>query len=110
MDRVNELGDASVPFKFDVHTLTFVNNAPHVEKTLHREFSEKRVNVDNHRKEFFKVTPQQVSDAMEDLDIEADWYFEVEAKEYRESLLIRESLQQASTKAKTLSSKLPESI
>ncbi len=110
MDRVNELGDASVPFKFDVHTLTFVDNAPRIEKTLHRKFNDRRVNVENHRKEFFKVTPQEVSDAMEELGIECDWYFDVEAKEYRESLLIREALKQESSQAKTVSNKLPESI
>ena len=110
MDRVNELGDASVPFKFDVHTLTFVDNAPEIEKTLHRKFDDKRVNVENNRKEFFKVTPQQVSVAMDELGIECDWYFDVEAKEYRESLLIREALKQEFSHTKTISRKLPESI
>jgi hypothetical protein len=110
MDRVNELGDASVPFKFDVHTLTFVDDAPRIERTLHRKFNGKRVNVENHRKEFFKVTPQDVSDAVEELGIECDWYFDVEAKEYRESLLIRDALRQESSQAQIVSSKLPESI
>ncbi|NMP04658.1 DUF4041 domain-containing protein [Pseudoalteromonas arctica] len=110
MDRVNELGDASVPFRFDVHTLTFVHDAPRIEKTLHRKFNAKRVNIENHRKEFFNVTPQEVSDAMEELGIECDWYFDVEAKEYRESLLIREALKHELSQAKTVSSKLPESI
>ncbi len=110
MDRVNELGDASVPFKFDVHTLTFVDNAPRIEKTLHRKFNDRRVNVENHRKEFFKVTPQEVSEAMEELGIECDWYFDIEAKEYRESLLLREALKQESSLAKSISSTLPESI
>lgn len=110
MDRVNELGDASVPFKFDVHTLTFVDDAPKIEKTLHRKFDDRRVNVDNYRKEFFKATPQQVSAAMDELGIECDWYFDVEAKEYRESLLIREALKQECSHVQTVSSKLPESI
>ncbi len=110
MDRVNELGDASVPFKFDVHTLAFVDNAPRIEKTLHRKFNDKRVNVENHRKEFFKVTPQEVAVAMEELDIECDWYFDVEAKQFRESLLMREALKQEATKTQTASSHLPESI
>lgn len=110
MDRVNELGDASVPFKFDVHTLTFVDDAPRIEKTLHRQFNDKRVNVENHRKEFFKVTPQEVSDVMKELDIECDWYFDVEAKQYRESLLIREALKQEVSQVQTVSSQLPASI
>jgi len=110
MDRVKELGDASVPFKFDVHTLTFVDNAPQIENTLHRKFNEKRVNIENQRKEFFKVTPQEVSSVMEEMGIECDWYFDVEAKEYRESLLIREALKEEFAQAQTVSSNLPASI
>ncbi|WP_351089213.1 DUF4041 domain-containing protein [Shewanella sp. S1-49-MNA-CIBAN-0167] len=110
MDRVNELGDASVPFRFDVHSLTFVDDAPRIERTLHQKFNGKRVNVENHRKEFFKVTPLEVSNAMKELGIDSDWYFEVEAKEYRESLLIREALKQEHSTVKPMSSKLPEFI
>lgn len=110
MDRVIELGDASVPFRFDVHTLTFVDDAPRIERLLHQKFNGKRVNVENYRKEFFKVTPQEVSNAMKDLGIECDWYFDVEAKEYRESLLIREAIKQEHSSVNTVSSKLPEFI
>lgn len=110
MDRVTELGDASVPFKFDVHTLAFVDDAPKIEKTLHQKFNDKRVNVENHRKEFFRITPQEVSEAINELGIKCDWYFEVEAKEYRESLKIREALKQDFHQAKTVSSTLPTSI
>jgi hypothetical protein len=109
MDRVNELGDASVPFKFDVHTLAFVNNAPHIEKTLHRKFNAMRVNKDNNRKEFFKVSPSDVRAAMNELKIEADWFFDIEAKEYRESLLIREASHQSSME-EAISYQLPETI
>ncbi|WP_321284431.1 DUF4041 domain-containing protein [uncultured Vibrio sp.] len=110
MDRVNELGDASVPFKFDVHTLTFVEDAPKIEKILHRKFNNKRVNRANHRKEFFRATPQEVADVMKELDIECDWYFDVEAKEFRESLLIREALKQEEFREPTVSSQLPTAI
>ncbi|WP_335908642.1 MULTISPECIES: DUF4041 domain-containing protein [Shewanella] len=110
MERVNELGDASVPFKFDVHTLTFVDNAPQIENTLHNKFSSRRVNTENNRKEFFKVSPQEVADAMTELSIACDWYFDVEAKEFRESLLIRESFSNEVIRSYPLSSQLPESI
>ncbi|WP_114325984.1 DUF4041 domain-containing protein [Candidatus Colwellia aromaticivorans] len=110
MDRVKELGDASVPFKFDVHTLTFVDNAPNIEKKLHHKFNDRRVNIDNHRKEFFKVSPQEVASAMEELDIDSDWYFDIEAKEYRESLLIREARNNVSTQSEVASTQLPTSI
>ncbi|MCU7376423.1 DUF4041 domain-containing protein [Paucibacter sp. O1-1] len=39
MDRVIELGDASVPFRFDVHTLTFVDDAPRIERLLHQNLT-----------------------------------------------------------------------
>lgn len=110
MDRVIELGDASVPFRFDVHTLTFVDDAPRIERLLHQKFNDKRVNVENYRKEFFKATPQEVSNAMKDLGIECDWYFDVEAKEYRESILIREAIKQEHSSVNTMSSKMPEFI
>lgn len=110
MDRVNELGDASVPFKFDVHTITFVDDAPKVEKVLHRKFNDKRVNIENNRKEFFKVTPEMVAEAMQELGIECDWYFNAEAKEFRESQLIREALNKVESGVQSISNQFPSSI
>lgn len=109
MDRVNELGDASVPFKFDVHTLAFVEDAPSLEKRLHNRFDKKRVNKDNVRKEFFVVPPREVKAEMELLGIDSDWYFDVEAKEFRESKLIVEAKRKEKLRSKQLSD-LPEAI
>ncbi|TNH94859.1 DUF4041 domain-containing protein [Aeromonas sobria] len=109
MDRVIELGDASVPYKFDVHTLAFVEDAPNVEKTLHELFSDNRVNKENLRKEFFITDPKTVKEAMVNMGIESDWYFDTEAKEFRESELIRSTLH-AQTGNTKLSSTLPASI
>jgi hypothetical protein len=109
MDRVNELGDASVPFKFDVHTLAFVEDAPKVEKALHKAFTKQRVNIDNHRKEFFRVPLEMVKELMEEMGINSDWYFEVEAKEHTESELIRTAMERQAKKRFT-SASLPESI
>ncbi len=64
MDRVNELGDASVPFRFDVHALVFSEDAVGLERHLHREFEARRVNRVNLRREFFYVTPADVRDAL----------------------------------------------
>ena len=77
---------------------------------MHRKFNDKRVNAENHRKEFFKVTPQEVANAMEQLGIECDWYFDIEAKEYSESLLIRESIKHQASKSRAVSNQLPASI
>jgi hypothetical protein len=110
MDRVSELGDASVPFKFDVHTLTFVDDAPKVEKILHLKFNDKRVNIENLRREFFRVSPQEVAKAMEELNIDCDWYFDAEAKEFRESLLIRKAFKKEESNIQSVSNQLPSSI
>ena len=110
MDRVKELGDASVPFKFDVHTLAFVEDAPKVEKMLHRKFDKRRVNKENNRKEFFKVPVSEVTEAMDEMGVKSDWFFDVEAKEYRESLLMREAITESLSRASSPSADLPESI
>lgn len=60
MDRVRELGDASLPFPFDVHALFFSEDAVTLEAELHRAFAEARMNRVNERREFFFATPQQV--------------------------------------------------
>jgi multidrug efflux pump subunit AcrA (membrane-fusion protein) len=60
MERVRELGDASVPFPFDVHAMFFADDAVTVEADLHRAFADRRVNVVNQRREFFFATPAEV--------------------------------------------------
>ena len=109
MDRVTELGDASVPFKFDVHTLAFVDDAPRIERALHELFSTKRVNTENHRKEFFYAKPSEVKAEMDKLGIESDWYFDVDAKEYLESQLIRAAMAHQAVDI-AASASLPDSI
>ena len=64
MDRVRELGDASVPFPFDVHALFFADDAVAVEQELHDAFAEARVNRVNTRREFFFATPLEVRDVL----------------------------------------------
>jgi hypothetical protein len=59
-DRINELGDASVPFRFDVHALYFSEDAITLENDLHQHFSDHRVNWANLRREFFFATPAEV--------------------------------------------------
>ncbi|TQM65052.1 uncharacterized protein DUF2510 [Humibacillus xanthopallidus] len=64
MDRIRELGDASVPFTFDVHALFFSDDAVSIEAMLHREFAQQRLNKVNPRREFFRVRPEQVLEAL----------------------------------------------
>ena len=59
-DRIDELGDASVPFNFDVHAMIFSDDAPALEAALHRAFEKKKLNMVNHRREFFNVTLDEI--------------------------------------------------
>ena len=89
MDRVRELGDASVPFRFDVHALIFSRDAVTLEADLHRAFADRRVNQVNTRREFFYATPAEVRRALEGMRIEGNHLLEYEetpeAPEYRAS-------------------------
>ena len=64
MDRVRELGDASVPFHYDVHALIFSDDAISLEGNLHEAFLDRRVNLVNPRREFFYATPVEVREAL----------------------------------------------
>ncbi|MDX2229685.1 MAG: GIY-YIG nuclease family protein, partial [Leptolyngbyaceae cyanobacterium bins.349] len=70
MDRVKELGDASVPFPFDVHAMIYCRNAPELEARLHRYFDHARLNKVNERKEFFHVSLEEIVAAVETIDSE----------------------------------------
>lgn len=86
MDRVKELGDASVPFVFDVHALFFSDDAVSIEAMLHREFAEQRLNKVNPRKEFFKVDPQRVLDALQEHKVSVlEFRTHADADEFRMS-------------------------
>lgn len=89
LDRVKELGDASVPFSFDVHAMLYSENAPALEKQLHRTFLENSVNKVNSRKEFFKLTLPVIKEAVIKENItDAHWTMKADASEFRESLAI----------------------
>ena len=92
MDRVRELGDASVPFGFDVHALFFSEDAVTVEADLHRRFSHRRVNRVNTRREFFYASPAEVRNVLSEVAGNLlEFTEEPEAEQYRLSLQIAES-------------------
>lgn len=64
LDRIAELSSASVPFPFDVHVLYFSDDAVALENELHHAFAERRLNLVNHRREFFFATPTEVRDQL----------------------------------------------
>ena len=84
-ERIQELSDASVPFKFDIHALIFHTDAVSLEKQLHQELEKLRVNKVNLRKEFFKVTPSTVKELLTKLSTENILTFneKAEAPEWR---------------------------
>ncbi|WP_375540645.1 MULTISPECIES: DUF4041 domain-containing protein [unclassified Leclercia] len=88
LDRVRELGDASVPFSFDVHAMIYSDDAPTLENHLHKVFNDKQVNKVNSRKEFFNVGIKEIKSTIQEMSIDAHWTMFAEAKEYRESLAI----------------------
>lgn len=83
LDRVTELGDASVPFEFDVHAMIFSDDAPALEKALHHHFLGKQVNKVNPRKEFFRIDLTSIRRELEQLGVETLWTMTAEAAEYR---------------------------
>jgi len=85
LDRVKELGDASVPFLFDLHALIYSENAPALEKQLHDKFAKERFNLVNNRKEFFKVDLESVKAALQEINPEVDFYMQPEAQEFRQT-------------------------
>ncbi len=86
LDRVKELGDASVPFTFDVHAMIHSEDAPKLEKELHETFNSERVNKVNYRKEFFSIPISEIKAKVDTFDLDTHWTMKAEALEYRESL------------------------
>jgi len=89
IERINELGDASVPFYFDVHAMIFSEDAPNLEKSLHNMFDSNRINLVNSRKEFFNVNLSDIEKAVRQLSKDAAFIYTAEAKEYKQSLAIQ---------------------
>jgi DNA repair exonuclease SbcCD ATPase subunit len=91
MDRVDELGDASVPFPFDLHAMLYSDNAPELETALHRLVQDRQVNLMNARKEFYRdVELDEIEAFVKSRGLSAQFIKIPEAKEYRESLALRQ--------------------
>lgn len=91
MERVDELGNASVPFNFDVHAMIFSDDAPKLEATLHKTFDDKKLNWVNTRREFFNVTLGEIKAViMANYDKTAEFIEVADAEQYRISGKMRE--------------------
>ena len=89
LDRVKELGDASVPFRFDVHAMIYSEDAPALENTLHKYFNDRRVNMANLRKEYFSVNLDEIQIAVEKNFGVITFVAVPEAEEYRQTLAMQ---------------------
>ncbi len=92
LDRIRELGDASVPFDFDVHALIVSDDAPALERALHRHFLNAQLNKVNPRKEFFRASLTMIREEVEKLGIQASWTMAAAATQYRESVAIERAI------------------
>jgi hypothetical protein len=89
-ERIDELGDASVPFRFDVHSTIFSNNAPELEAKLHKKLHNNRVNKINLRKEFFRTTIDELEDLVYSLEPSAQFDRTMLAEQYNQSMAVNE--------------------
>jgi len=94
LDRIRELGDASVPFEFDVHAMIFSDDAPGLEKKLHRHFLRQQINKVNPRKEFFRLALAEIRQELETLGVEPHWTMNALAREFRETLRIEDQIRE----------------
>lgn len=90
MDRINELGDASVPFPFDVHCLIFSNDAVTLEQNIHKTLNNNRLNKINFRKEFFKTTIDELEELVNSLEPTAEFNKTLLAEQFNKSQSINE--------------------
>ncbi len=87
--RVAELGDASVPFPFDVHAMIFCEDAPALEFALHQQFNDRRVNMVNMRKEYFDITLEEIRAAVAKSHGLVTFLLDPPADQYRETMAIK---------------------
>ena len=92
MERVDELGDASVPFDFDVHAMIFSEDAPKLEAALHNAFADRKLNFVNQRREFFRVTLDEIKAVVRaNFDKTVEFEDFPPAEQYRQSLAMANS-------------------
>lgn len=93
-ERVDELGDASVPFDFDIHAMIFSDNAPALEAALHKAFENKKLNMVNTRREFFNVSLDEIKEVVKkNFNKTAEFVETAAAEQYRISQKMKENIE-----------------
>lgn len=108
--RVKELGDASVPFAFDIHAMIHSENAPEVENAFHKHFRDKQVNLVNSRKEFFAVSLNEIEEYAVANGLTIEFTKIAEAKEYRETMAILSANNKKQQSKQIVNNKFPASL
>lgn len=96
MDRIRELGDASVPYRFDVHAIIYSEDAPALEAKLHSAFGDRRVNRVNERKEFFGISIDEIAKVVREHNADIEITKVAEAEEYRKTMALLKKQQKVS--------------
>lgn len=91
-ERIDELGSASVPFPFDVHSFIFSDNAPELENNIHKILNDKRVNKVNYRKEFFRINLEELEKIVYELQPTAEFKTTMLAEQYKQTLNIEQGI------------------
>lgn len=108
LERVMELGDASVPFRFDVHAIIYSKDAPGLENQLHKHFESRRLNLINYRREFFRARIEEIEGIVKALGADIEFTKIAEAREYRESLAIRKGSKEPKLQEEQLQEEAPK--
>ncbi len=107
MDRVKELGDASVPFTFDVHAMIRSDNAPALENSLHKRFHHRRLNKINTRKEFFRVSLAEVEQAVQAEGASVEFTQVARAEDFRKTRALERQQVQTRAQASSVGASAP---
>lgn len=109
-ERVKELGDASVPFAFDIHAMIYSENAPELENAFHKHFRDKQINLVNSRKEFFAVSLDEIEEHAVANGLTVEFTKLAEAKEYRETMAILSANNKEQQSKQIVNNKFPASL
>ncbi len=93
-----------------MHAIIYSENAPEIENKLYRRFDDKRVNLVNYKKDLFNLSLKDIADVVKELHGEIDFTLIVEAKQYRETLTIKEPVTPATAIDDVIEREFPESI
>jgi predicted nuclease with TOPRIM domain len=110
LDRVHELGDAAVPFQFDVHAMIYSEDSPALEAAFHKRFHDRRVNLVNMRKEYFTATLPEIEEFVRSQGVTVEFTKLAEAREFRETCAIRERIAAASARVDSQDKPFPDSL